>query len=762
MDRVRILMITQDYAVVRQVTEAFASSADVKHVELDGLEAVARQIADVGDAVVVVDHGLPWIDGLEVCAYTRRCSDRVAVVLYSDSASDESFVRNANAEFGVTHVLSRPLNVSDLRACISGGDGHAKFIRRIDTQVLLVDAIEAIDELDTFSRSVEVEDDDLALTGTRLPDELPVPDENVSGSAERYRLAPMRSNDPAAPQGIYGEQVLGSLIFSVYRDLFTGRLHLEHGGLAKTVFVRHGHPFKVTSSVRSEQLIWRLLLEERVDDHAMAAYRASVARGVSERDSILALGVVDAAALSALETRLAREAILQCFDWDGGRYGLAYDPTCSTTGDPEITPVALIFEGTQRSYPVAPLLAHFDDRAKRIPRTTERLRDYRRLLRSFADTLSIAELCDADRTLGEVLALSPLGMIDTLRVLLALETLQCLVYGDAVPTAQSRAPSTLIPPLQPPPGTAPRASRPSVGPRSLGGSLSTAPQAQAPSNSTVQPRVTEPRTLPPAAQRLSPASQSTEASVERVDTSEFARVQTAEYARIQGASNHYGVLGVARDAAPEAVRQAYARLSRLLAPERASALTPDVRERVSDALRRVHAAFEAIGDITKREQYDALEGAAPIFDGRADLVKAEQNFSRGKLCLTRGDNSRARAFFEVAAKQDAHTPAYRVYLAWSRFLCADAADARTRNEAREEIKAALSQDDRLEAGYVFLGIAARMQGNDELAERFFRKTLSLNSANQDAQRELRALDLRRKGAQPKDSLLGKLFTKKPG
>jgi len=90
------------------------------------------------------------------------------------------------------------------------------------------------------------------------------------------------------------------------------------------------------------------------------------------------------------------------------------------------------------------------------------------------------------------------------------------------------------------------------------------------------------------------------------------------------------------------------------------------------------------------------------------------------------------------------------------------ADARTRNEAREEIKAALSQDDRLEAGYVFLGIAARMQGNDELAERFFRKTLSLNSANQDAQRELRALDLRRKGAQPKDSLLGKLFTKKPG
>ena len=73
MDRVRILMITQDYAVVHQVTEAFASSADVKHVELDGLEAVARQLEDVGDTVVVVDHGLPWIDGLEVCAYTRRC-----------------------------------------------------------------------------------------------------------------------------------------------------------------------------------------------------------------------------------------------------------------------------------------------------------------------------------------------------------------------------------------------------------------------------------------------------------------------------------------------------------------------------------------------------------------------------------------------------------------------------------------------------------------------------------------------------------------
>jgi len=762
MDRVRILMITQDLGVVRQVADGFASSAHVEHVELDGLDAVARRLSDVDDAVVVVDHGLPWIDGLEVCAFTRRCSEQVVVVLFSDSASNGAFVQSACADFGVTHVIARPLSVADLRARISVGEARPAFLPRIDTQVLLVDAIERVDELDTVSRAIEAEPNDLAVTGTPFPDDLAALGPSLSVGGAQYRLAPMRSNDPAAPQGIYGEQPFGSLLFSVYRDLFTGRLHLEHGGVAKTIFVRHGHPFRVTSSVRSEQPIWRLVLDERVDEYALSAYRAAVGRGVSERDAVLALGVVDASTLVALENSLAREAILQCFNWDAGRYGLAYDSTCSASGEPEINPVALVFEGTQRSYPVGPLMAHFDDRAKRLPRTNERLRDYRRLLRSFADTLSVAELCDGERALGEVLALSPVGMTDTLRVLLALETLQCMVYGEATPPAQARSPSALIPPLQAPPGSGVRPSRPSMGPRSLGGSLSSAPQAVSSSGAPMHPRTTEPRTLPPGAQRPSPATQSLEASVERVDTSELSRVQTAEYARIQGASNHYGVLGVARDAAPDVVRQAYARLSRLLAPERAQSLAPDVQSRGSDALRRVHAAFEALGDATKREQYDPLEGAAPIFDGRADLVKAEQNFSRGKLCLTRGDNLRAREFFEVAVKQDAHTPAYRVYLAWSRFLSADNADARTRNEAREEIKAALSQDDRLEAGYVFLGIAARMQGNDELAERFFRKTLSLNSGNQDAQRELRALDLRRKGAQSKDGLLGKLFTKKPG
>ena len=76
------------------------------------------------------------------------------------------------------------------------------------------------------------------------------------------------------------------------------------------------------------------------------------------------------------------------------------------------------------------------------------------------------------------------------------------------------------------------------------------------------------------------------------------------------ASDHYEVLGVARDASGDDIKRAYRRLARELHPD---ANPGD--QAAEDRFKEVSAAYEVVGDADKRAEYDEARRMGPMAGG---------------------------------------------------------------------------------------------------------------------------------------------------
>jgi curved DNA-binding protein CbpA/CheY-like chemotaxis protein len=838
----RILLIEHDPRI-REFAASVLDGLEFVVFETDNAKAGLELYELERPHLVIVDEGLPWVGGLDVCVRLRTADPSLPLVLVTAGPADSALLREARSAYDIRHILLRPFTAESLRRIseealglvsarltavvepvpeetprrpfgLGGPVATEMFV--VDTRMQTVD-VEVVDddeapspELEaSFSHQFElpsgsaltVELEAQASAGhgaeTLGTDDAIDPAESLVSEPGRrdheadFALRPMVPGRPTEPQGIYGEILLGDLLYNIFRDIFSGRLVLQRGAVFKSVTIRNGFPIGAESNVRAEELGWRLMLDGTLNETSHARYRALVEReGVDPGTALTRLGVLGPNEFVELQRRLVRERILGCFDWVGAQYGLSYDPGSAEPGQAyEVNPLVLIFEGIKRSFPVAPLVTHFDAHPNRPVRRTEKLRDYARLLRDFPEEMRLAEACDGVVTMGALLAQSSFGMIDTLRVLRAFEMMKCVAFDAGEVPAPARpsqsmaairdrgtqpgAPSATGPqPVQRvtrpsiPPGRGPVAGGfartpsgghpvvPSLGPRPAAAESEVTSSG---SHAVVRPTaVTNPAISIEGLGRRAETASSRPAAAE-----EAVRLFIADKFSQLGRSNHYEVLEVPVDAPTDAIRNAFMRLARLVHPDQlGTAADDELRRRAAEIQRRVALAWENLSDPRRRQEYDQLHFAPVVDDaGKTDIVKADANFQRGRACLSKGENKRALEFFEAAARQDVHQAVYRIYRGWTRYLCADANDQRTRHEAREDLKSALAADESQDAGYVFLGIISKNQGNEELAERFFRKTLTLNPTNADAIRELRLLEARRRD-KPKDGGLFNRLLKK--
>ena len=104
----RILIVDDDRALRDALRRALTLAGYDSVLAADGEEALARATSAAPDAIVL-DVGLPGMDGLEVCRALRASGDRVPVLMLT--ARDAVADRIDGLDAGADDYLVKPFDV---------------------------------------------------------------------------------------------------------------------------------------------------------------------------------------------------------------------------------------------------------------------------------------------------------------------------------------------------------------------------------------------------------------------------------------------------------------------------------------------------------------------------------------------------------------------------------------------------------------------------------------------------------------------------
>jgi two-component system response regulator MprA len=109
----RILVVDDDRALRDALRRVLTLASYEVQCAADGEQAIEQVVQAVPDAVVL-DVGLPGIDGLEVCRRLRRLGNRVPILMLTarDAVSD----RIDGLDAGADDYLVKPFDVEELKA----------------------------------------------------------------------------------------------------------------------------------------------------------------------------------------------------------------------------------------------------------------------------------------------------------------------------------------------------------------------------------------------------------------------------------------------------------------------------------------------------------------------------------------------------------------------------------------------------------------------------------------------------------------------
>lgn len=363
-------------------------------------------------------------------------------------------------------------------------------------------------------------------------------------------------------------------------------------------------------------------------------------------------------------------------------------------------------------------------------------------LRLNAQEARAAGLFDGQKTPTQLAASMPAEAETILRVALLLAETELLVFGQrrntpppiAQTTQGTPRPSPRAPPSTPartrstpaPTARAAEPAKPSSPPASPRPSASPARPPPAGSTPPVATTPAQRSPVSPAPQQK-PQAQHDEASLR------------ATYDRVHQA-DHFEALGVNREATTAQIKVAYFHLARMYHPDAGptdeSAVVKKLR---ADIFARVGEAWGVLQNEEERARYikDLAAGGVGTVDMTA-IFKAEELFQKGTLLVKARAYDRALESFTEATKLNAEEPEFGVWIAWVEFL--QSTDRKKQQLASTQImEEALKKVPRCMPAYLFLGQMAKIVGDLSLAEKHFKRGLSLEPEQPDLVRELKYL-----------------------
>lgn len=239
-------------------------------------------------------------------------------------------------------------------------------------------------------------------------------------------------------------------------------------------------------------------------------------------------------------------------------------------------------------------------------------------------------------------------------------------------------------------------------------------------------------------------------------------------ARIRAAKDHFATLGTSWEAPPDVHRRAYLKLAKELHPDGFVADAPELREVAEELFDRVRAAWEVVGDDTRRAAYiartihgeltedeKAMEKVRAILDAEADFRRALTDFRAGRLAQAHEGFQRAAA----AVPDELEFLGHAAYTTWR---IESKRDPMAAEDALRRLASAVEQSGKLDSLYVLLGMIHRERGDINAARKAFVAALKLKPANPDAHREMKRLEREggeSAGAAEKKSTGGGFFSK---
>jgi two-component system, OmpR family, KDP operon response regulator KdpE len=152
----KVLVIDDDPALLRALRLGLQASGHEVTGTTKGEQGLS-QIAVTSPDVVVLDLGLPDIDGIEVCRRIRQWSTVPVIVLSATDAEDRKV---AAFDIGADDYVTKPFGMSELAARIRTAIRHREMVQPSTSPILSVGRL----TVDIAHRQARIADRDVELT----------------------------------------------------------------------------------------------------------------------------------------------------------------------------------------------------------------------------------------------------------------------------------------------------------------------------------------------------------------------------------------------------------------------------------------------------------------------------------------------------------------------------------------------------------------------------------------------------------------------
>ena len=109
----KVLIIEDDYAIMRGLRDSYANKGYQVHTAMDGEQAIATALSTKVD-LILLDIMLPKANGFEVCARIREAEIETPIIMLTARGEEEDVVRGLN--LGADDYVTKPFSIKQLHA----------------------------------------------------------------------------------------------------------------------------------------------------------------------------------------------------------------------------------------------------------------------------------------------------------------------------------------------------------------------------------------------------------------------------------------------------------------------------------------------------------------------------------------------------------------------------------------------------------------------------------------------------------------------